>query len=245
MSEEIGTAIIPARAEEVGGLMRLALEGKHPVEVLERLVALQERVTDRDARMAYVQALSAFRSECPQPQRTRENTQFSVTRGGVKRFSRYAPLDEIERVARPVAARHGLVWTWDTRVDDTMMHVTCKLLHVDGHSESATVSMPHESKAGASPQQKYGSTQTYGMRYSLIAALGITTADDDVDGAGAGGEVKRATEEQLADIEALITEVGADRKRFLAFLGIERLEDLPAAKVAQAIQGLQDKRRGR
>lgn len=245
---EIGTAVIPR--EDVGGeleagnenvsvpaLVKLAIEKGVEVEVLERLVALQERVSERNARAAFIEALAAFQQACPPILKTRENAQFQVTRSGVSRKAKYAPLEDIDRVARPVAARFGLVWTWNTTVDATLMHVTCRVLHALGHAEEATVSLPFESKAGSSPQQKFGSAQTYGMRYSLVAALGITTADDDDDGAG-GGEPELISEYQTREIEEMIRTSGADRARFLAFLGIDEVGKIPVGKYDQAVQAL-------
>jgi hypothetical protein len=237
----------PDAPEDVGGLIRLALEKQVPVEVLERLVALSERVSERNARAAFFDALARFRAECPPIQKTRENAQFSVTRNGVKRASKYAPLEEVDRVARPVAAECGLVWTWDQRIDGEFMHVTCRVLHVMGHSESSTVTLPHASNAGSSPQQKFGGTQSYGMRYSLLAALGLTTAEEDTDGAGGeedgGGEA--ISDGDLADIEAKIREVGADRAAFLRVLGVERLGNLTSDRVPEVVRLLEEKRRRR
>lgn len=227
--------------EDVSGLVRLAIEQKVPVEALERLVALQERVMERNARTAFVEALAAFRQECPPILKTRENEQFKVTRNGVKRPARYAPLEEIERVAGPVAARHGLTWTWDTRIEGDLMHITCRVMHVMGHAESTNVSMPYQSNAGASPQQKYAISQSYGMRYSLIAALGITTADEDTD--GNTGEVETITREQAADLTVLMDEVKADKARFFAWAGVDVMEDLPKSKLVEAKNILEEKRR--
>ncbi|HEX6926797.1 MAG TPA: ERF family protein [Longimicrobiaceae bacterium] len=235
-------------ADEGGGepgsvlaLIKFGIERDMSVEALERLVALQERITDRNARTAFVEALAAFRQDCPPIAKTRENTQFSVTRNGTRRAGTYAPLEEIDRVARPVAAKHGLTWTWDTRVDDKLMHVSCRVMHVMGHSETTNVSMPFESKAGSSPQQKYGAAQTYGMRYSLIAALGITTADDDEDGNGQYS-ADTITDRQAADLDALIDEVGVDRVKFLRWLGVKELSDLRAADMGRAVKALESKR---
>lgn len=235
---------LPATHEphEVATLVELAIREKVPVEALERLVALQERVTERNARAAFVEALARFRETCPPVVRSRTNEQFKVTRNGAKVSSKYAGLEDIDRVARPAAAECGLVWTWDTRVDAELMHVTCRVTHVMGHSECSTVSMPYESKAGSSPQQKYGSTQTYGMRYSLIAALGITTADEDVDGAGPQQPRETITAEQAADLDALIDEVGADRGRFLRYMRVESLTDIPADQLRNATSALEQKR---
>lgn len=236
-------ALTPAEAGDMPDLVRYAIGNQVPVEVLERIVALQERIMERDARAAFFEAMTRFRAECPQPKKTRQNIQFTVTRNGVKRPSMYSPLEEIDRVARPVAAKHGLTWTWDTLVDGDLIHYDCRLMHVMGHTQVSRVSLPHESKSGASPQQKFGSTQQYGMRYSLLAALGLTTADEDLDGAQAES-CETITEEQLADLEALIEEVKADRARFLKFLGVENLSSLPVARLQGAIQALEAKRKG-
>lgn len=226
--------------QSAGDVVRFALERGVDPAVLEKLVALQERVSDRNARAAFIEALSAFQAKCPPILKTRENTQFSVTRSGVKRSALYAPLEEIQRVARPVAAEFGLVWTWDTKVDETLMHVTCRVLHELGHSESATVSLPFASNAGSSPQQKYGSTQTYGMRYSLVAALGITTADEDIDGA-AQSDPERISEFQANELEEKIRATRSDRVRFLAFWEVDDVAKLPASKFNQAVKMLDER----
>lgn len=233
----------PAKLEPaIGTLVERAIDKGVDVTLLEQLVSLQERIYDRDARAAFIAALSAFRQACPPIPKTRENSQFSVERNGVKRKSKYAALEDIERIAGPVAAQHGLVWTWDTRVEEQLMHVTCRVLHAMGHSESATVTMPHGSNAGSSPQQKYGSTQTYGMRYSLIAALGITTADEDTDGNAGGNEGAAITEAQAADLSSLIEEVGVNKARFLDFMGCDRVADIAASDYTRAVRFLEKKR---
>jgi len=243
VAPEKGTAVAMQDAP-VFGLLTAAADKGMSLEDLKELFSLQKEIDARNARMGFYRALAAFRAECPQPQKTRENTQFQVTRNGVKRHSKYAPLEEIDRVAGPVAAAQGLSWIWDTRIEGDLMHVTCKLFHQDGHTEHATVSMPYESKAGASPQQKYGSTQTYGMRYSLIAALGITSADEDVDGApGSGGPPSEPiTEAQAADLAALISEVGTDQAKLLAYYGAESLAKFPASELERVTKHLEGKR---
>ena len=124
------------------------------------------------------------------------------------------------------------------------MHVICRVTHVAGHSEETTVSMPFESKAGSSPQQKYGTAQTYGMRYSLIAALGITTADDDTDGNAPADEPEPVTDEELAALTDLLDEIGdrvKNETKLLAWLGVDALADITRADYARAIAALKAK----
>lgn len=227
----------------IGELMQFAMDkgGPEAVATLEQLLKLRIMVEDRNARQAFVAAMTAFRAECPPIVKNRDNTQFSrVTREGAQRYVRYAPLDEIDRIARPVAAKHGLVWTWNTTVDEKLMHITCRVIHVDGHAEETVVSMPYESKAGSSPQQKYGSTQTYGMRYSLIAALGITTTDEDWDGAIVE-EPTFITEKQAADLSDLLEEHGKNKQKFCAWMKVETLADIPADRYQYAVDAITGK----
>ena len=236
---------LPEVGPSVKDLMGMAIQqGESGVAALERLAALMERDTDRRARMAYIEALSRFREQCPPIPKTRKNIQFSrVNRAGVNGPAMYADIEDIDRIARPIASANGLIWTWDTKVDATHMHTSCKLLHVDGHSETATVSFPYESKAGASAQQKYSITQTYGMRYSLIAALGITTADADTDGNVPGQASETITDEQVADLTALAQEVKADIPRFLKYMGVAAMGDITTGEYARAKKALEDKRK--
>lgn len=233
-----------APPQSIDPVLQLAITNGVDVEVIERLVALKERDEERAARAAFFEAIARFHEHCPPIVKTRENAQFQVTRAGVRQPARYAALEEIDRVARPVATECGLAWTWNTAVEGEMMHIDCKVIHVMGHSEVSRVTMPLESKAGSSIQQKFGSAQTYGMRYSLVAALGITTADEDLDGASNGSDAPGISDEQAADLEALIQEVGADRAKFLAHIKVKNVADIPAHDLGRIIGLLEQKRRG-
>ena len=228
----------------VSAMIWHAIDRGIDVKALEQLVALEERVSARLARSAFIEAMTAFRNACPPIARTQENSQFEVTRNGVKRKARYAPLEEIDRTIRPIAAEHGLSWTWDTDIDGTNMRVICRVAHAMGHTEATSVAMPVESRAGSSPQQKYGSAQTYGMRYSLIAAFGLTTADEDVDGNGNGDDDKpeTITEKQAADLSDLIESIGADAAKVkaeaLQFAGVATLAEIPAKLHRRVVAGV-------
>src|SRR5690606_18062525 len=108
--------------------------------------------------------------------------------------------------------------------------------HVDGHEERASFPVPVDSGARMSAAQANGAALTYGRRQSLIAVLGLTTAEDDADGAESVGSAEAITESQAADLDALIEEVGADRQKLLAWAGVETLADLPADRYAQAVR---------
>jgi len=242
--ETTGVAVERMSQEPEDVLLRLAIQEGVPPELLERLVALRERVSDRDAEMAMARALSAFQAECPPIPRVGRAI---VMKNGMKQYEyRFAPLDEIVRVIRPHLTKHGLSYTHDSAIVGGEVEVTCTLQHVERATRQATFRGPVDNSGGKNPLQGVGSARSYGRRYTLVDVLGLTTEeDDDGVGAGADGGGGTITEEQAADLRALGDEVGQDWGKFLAWAQIERLEDLPAAKLAQATRTLQAKRGAR
>lgn len=230
------------RPGEVGiaELVRLAETGKLDVGNLERLIALQERAMERNARDAFNAALSAFQEECPQINKV-ARAEFA-NRTGTRTDYNYAPLEEVARVIRPILKRHGLSYTWDMEVQQAgFLKATCHVRHVEGHSESASFAVPTETNAAMSPQQKYGAAATYAQRRSLTQALGITSSEEDLDGAVSNPDP--ITPEQEGELNALIREVGADRERFLKYMGVESVADIPSGKFKEAVVSLEQKRK--
>lgn len=231
----------PAKADSApADLVRLAIEKQVDVEVIERLVALQERVTERNARAAYFRALSDFQDRCPPIQKKRE-AKIQTRKGGNYAYT-YAPLEEIARVIRPLLREVGLSYSFDVAHSEAgVLDIACILRHVDGHEERSTFPVPIETTAAMSGAQKNGAALTYGRRQSLVAVLGLVTADADADAAEVDtGE--RITESDAADIDALIEEAGADRAKFLTWLGVESLADVPAKDAGRAVKALERKR---
>lgn len=227
-------------------LLALALQNPHVaqnVDVIERLVALQERATERNARAAFFEAKAAFQAECPEIRKSRKAD--IATKSGARFGYTYAPLEEITRTILPVLAKHGLSFTWDVAEGSAkVLAVSCILRHIEGHEDRATFPVPVETGGRMSDAQAMGAALTYGRRQSLIAVLGLTTADEDTDAAHRA-EPKTArtiTREQLADLEALIDEVGADRGKFLAWLDVPDLTQLTATDLPKAIKALEKKR---
>ena len=230
-------------AGEVSSLVRLAIDKGVDVAVLERLVALQERVTDRDAQLQLNQALAAFQADCPPIYKGRTANIVSKTKG--TKFSyRYAPLDDIVRHIRPHLERHGLSYTWDSSVSDKLMHCKAIVRHVAGASLSASFSCPSDGSERMSAAQSAGAALTYARRQALVQALGLTTADEDTDGGAEPESVEPVSEFQLREVQELYDSVKlkVDFPKFLAFFEIEKMADLPAARFVEAKAMLERKR---
>lgn len=232
----------PAAPEAgVSDLVRLAIERGVDVEVLERLVALQERVTERNARAAFFEALASFQEECPEIPKS-ATAKIATRKGGAYSYS-FAPLEAITRTIRPILRRHGLSYSWDVEPGQGGLHVVCVLRHIEGHEERAMFPVPTGTDAAMSEAQKHGAALTYGKRQSLTSVLGLTTADPDADSpAGRPSSSETISDRQAADLSALIDEVGVDRQRFLRWLGVSDLAQLRASDYSRAVNALERKR---
>lgn len=235
---------VPAAAEtpqEAETLVAMAIREKVPVEVLERLVALQERVTERNAELAMSEALAAFQAECPPIPRigTAE-----VKKNGVKQYEyHFAPFEKIVAVIGPILTRHGLSFTHDGEVNENNVTTICTLRHVAGAKRTATFTAPTDQSGGKNPLQAVGSARSYGRRYTLIDVLGLTTEEDD-DGVGAHGRNGGAgniTADQAAELNRIADDAGADKVAFCKVFGVPSIAEIPVALHKQAKRALETK----
>lgn len=210
---------------EVDNLIRFAVERGADVGTLERLVDLQERVEAREARAAFLRALAAFQDTCPEIPKNRSAE--IASRQGTGFGYGYADLPSIIRTIKKPLREHGLSYAWDASLDaaNGVLNVVCILRHESGHEERSSFPVPVDTKAPMSGAQKHGAALTYGRRQSLVAALGLLTADD-IDGAALVGVERPASAETVADLDAKIKELGVDEKKLLEYVGITSMDNL-------------------
>lgn len=239
---------VPAHApqhdeQDATALVRLALDKNVSVDVIERLVALQERMADRSARAAYFEALAAFQDECPEIAKSK-TASIAMKSGGNFKYT-YAPLDVVARTIRPVLKKHGLSYNFNVRQDGGSLIIDAIVRHIDGHSETSSFPVPIDKGSRMSDAQANGAALTYGKRQALVAALGLTTADVDNDARARRNpdEEQLISEEEVAALDDTIESLGkaVDRKKFLSWLGYERLSDIPRHELARAQNALKEK----
>jgi len=219
-------------------MLQVAVEGGADLAMVERLMDLQERWEATEARKEFVAALSAFKADPPTLVRDK-HVHFSTQKGQTD--YRHASLDQVSEVIGKALSKHGLSHRWDVDQNGNEIRVTCVLTHVRGHRESVPMVATADTSGSKNPIQAIGSTITYLQRYTLLAATGMAVKDQDDDGRKGGAET--ITEEQIANLEALMTEVGADRGRFLKWAKANKLADIQASFYPVAIKMLEAKRK--
>jgi len=160
-------------------MMDKAVQSGVDVAQLERLMDLHERMIDRDAKAQYLQAMAKFQSICPSVKRTRT----VKNRDNTVRY-KYAPLDEIMSTIKTPAEECGLSYSFTNEHQENGLLTICTVRHTGGHSEQSSFLVPRYDGHGTNVAQDFGSASTFGKRYALSNAFGITIADDD-DGSSA------------------------------------------------------------
>lgn len=220
----------------VSMIERAARDPSVDMDKLERLLAMKERQETRAAEQAFAEAMAKAQAEMRAVAADANNPQ---TR------SRYASYMALDRATRPIYTRHGFALSFNTDVGPTpdILIVGCSVMHAAGYTRHYSVPMPADGKGakGGDVMTKThatGAAMTYGQRYLLKMIFNIAVGDD-TDGNEPAGTI---TDKQVAAIQSLIVEAGADIGRFLKWAGAESISDIPSRKFNAAVAMLQAKK---
>jgi len=210
-------------------MLNRAVESGAGLDMVEKLMSLQERWETGQARKAFDRAIAAAKAKITPIQR-------NATGHNSKKYADFAA---IAKVVDPILSEHGLSYRFRTAQGERIS-VTCVLSHQDGHSEETTLSGPADASGSKNAIQAIGSTLTYLQRYSLVQMLGLAASNDDDGKAAADGGV--ISEDQAAELIALADEVNADKRAFCEYFKIDGIAMMPAKDFERAKIALNKKR---
>jgi hypothetical protein len=229
-----------ANAALIQVLANAARDPDVDVSKMQALFEMHERVIAREAKQAYTAAMAKFKENPPKIVKD-AHVKFQTSKG-ITEYD-HATLAGVVNAIIEGLAKVEISHAWETeQLEGGMIRVTCTLTHSSGHATRTPLEAGRDDSGGKNNIQALGSTVTYLQRYTLLAATGLAAGIADNDGRG-GKEEPLVSEDQVANLLALITEVNADRARFLDFFKAVEVADIPAAKYQQAVQMLEAKRR--
>lgn len=226
-------------------ISRAASDPSVDIDKMERLMQMHERLTERNAKAAFAAALAEMQPRLPVVDRkglieVRKKDSSGERTGAIQQSTPYALWEDINEAIRPLLSEFGFALSFRVKKDADRVEVTAVLSHREGHSEETTLSLPMDSSGSKNNVQAIGSSTKYGMRYTAVALLNITTRGEDDDGKAAGiGQT--ISDEQRDVLDKMIDATGTDADRFLAFFKIEYLAELPAARFDEAKRLLEQK----
>ena len=187
MSKELAKAeetnVIQSPANDASSLMdvinRAATDPNVDVDKMERLLGMYERISERNAKVAFHAALAEMQPELP------VITERGEIRHGKNLISKYALWEDINRAIRPVLQKYGFALSFRVGRSSELVTVTAILSHCEGHSEDTTIELDRDTSGSKNMVQAVGSSVSYGKRYAAEAVLNIITEglDDDAESA--------------------------------------------------------------
>jgi hypothetical protein len=160
-------------------LIEMAINKDLDIEKLSKLMEMRKQWEADLSRKSFFNALNEFQANVPEIRKTKK-VGFETSKG--KTEYNYAPLADITRQIKETCKMFGLSYRWEIHDNKDEIKVTCLVTHLDGHTEMTTMTASPDLSGSKNPIQARGSAIEYLKRYTLIGALGLSTADSDVDG---------------------------------------------------------------
>lgn len=217
-------------------IARAAADPKTDVDKLERLLAMQERVLEREAKQSFDNAMRTAQEQIRPIVKNRKNPET---------HSRYADLEQISDLADPTIHAHGFSLSFGTTDCPLKDHyrVTCEVSHTGGFTRHYQADVPIDNTGPKGGKNKtdthgFGSALSYGRRYLKLLIFDIKTTDDDGRAAGNGASINK---EQVAVLHGLAEAVGADKMAFCKYLKVDSIPEIPGFRYVEATNLLTQK----
>lgn len=231
--DQTGTAVAPVTPMQ---MLQIAVEQNADLDKLEKLMDLQARWEENEARKASVVAMNAFKKNPPD---IIKNQTVSFGKGDNTTSYNHADLYEVTNKIGQALSEHGIVHDWATdHLDGGIIRVTCTLTHEQGHSKSNYMQSSADQSGGKNNIQAIASAITYLQRYTLLAAVGLATQEQDNDGATT---YEFISTDQIDELLTLANKVGADKERFCAAMMVPNFAAIHAEQFNRAKEKLNEK----
>lgn len=221
-------------------LERAAANPDVDMDKMERLFKLRKEILQENQQRAYNAAMAHAQGRIKPVARDAKNTQTN---------SMYAKLETICAAITPIYTEEGFSLSFDTAdcPKEDYLRIVCDVMHSEGHIAPKHFDLPLDGagikgNVNKTLMHASASTVSYGRRYLTCMIFNVPIGGEDNDGNGSS-KPPRITEKQVADLNALITEVGADKTKFLAYIKADSLANIRASSYSAAVAALESKRK--
>jgi HAMP domain-containing protein len=145
--------------------------GNIDTQTMREMMTMQREWEADEARKAFTNAMVALHSELPTVLDRDKEVSYGTTR------YTHTSLGAAVELITPNLTKYGFSHSWKTSTDNSKVKVTCRITHAAGHYEETYLDAPPDNSGHKSSPQAIASTVTLLERYTLLALLGIATAD--------------------------------------------------------------------
>lgn len=236
--------MIPANdAPMVAMIERIAMDPNIPIDRLEKMLAMKERMEDRAredqdrvARQAYFKAMAECQADLPVVIKRSKNDHTKST---------YADLAAIEQQAMPTIHRYGFMVSFQPAGmnDKGEQRIKWTVAHSAGHIETGEAEIPVDNAGTNGTRNKtgthaFGSTATYGRRYLLCMLFNISTGDDRDGNNPEQGSSDPITAEQAVTLRGLIDRAEVDIQNFCNRWEVNAVAEIEQRRFQEVAQSL-------
>lgn len=164
-------------------IARAAADPACDMDKMERLMAMHERMSAKQAEQAFNEAMSHAQAGMGRVSADAVNPQ---TR------SAYASYGKLDSKLRPIYTKAGFALSFGTGQDapEGYVRVVCHVSHSGGHTRVYSCDMPADGKGAKgndvmTKTHAAGSAMSYGQRYLLKLIFNVAIGEEDDDGNGA------------------------------------------------------------
>lgn len=169
------------------------------MEQLQQIMQMHERFEERQSEKAFIQAMSEFKRNPPKI--VKDKTVGYTNRDGEFVGYSHASLAAVCDAAIAGLATVGISHRWDVEQQGNQVTVICVLTHAAGHSTRTPITAPTDTSGKKNAIQSIASSISYLERYTLLAATGLATEEQDDDGASHGDEFPKWVYEVVETID--------------------------------------------
>lgn len=251
---------LPAEPLQMMGLIgQLAANKDVDADKLDRLLAMQERLMERQAKMAFDAAFVALQVDLPEITKdgriiVKEKDASGRRTGPESQNTPYAKWETIMPLLKPILHKHGFGISHESSTaPDGRMRITAVLRGHGYIDRSCYIDLQADATGSKNNAQAWGSALSYGKRHTACAVLNIVTKGEDDDARSTGSPLVNGTpmsDDEYARLDAALQATNTDEEKFLAYLNsrkprgnvaITSLRFLPRERLEEAITALSQK----
>lgn len=187
---------------------------------MTQLMALHERMQDRDAERQFNAAFVKLQSEIP----------VIVASSEIPNRGKYERFEDVMRQIQPALTANGFTVSFSQSFTDNRIVETCHLKHAAGHSQQNSFGVRLGGRADSETQADCKASTT-AKRNALLNALNIVVRQDcmqNEDDARIVGET--VTQAQANELRERVKACGADEGAFLGYAAAKSYEDIGAGR---------------
>lgn len=235
---------------------RLACNPSVDADKLAKILDVQERLLDRNARIAFDHALGQAQAKLPVITRdgriiVKEKDAKGERNGKIIQDTPYAKWEKIMPIVGPILHRNGLGLTHRiSTAPDGRVRVTAVLKGWGHTDDSCYFDLSADTTGSKNNAQGWASSVSYAKRHTACAVLNIVTRNEDDDAQSSGRLIVVGDPLLPADLERLIEFAAAvecpephllkhlNRTKPKGHPDLAKIADLPASRLDETLDAL-------